>query len=104
MAYVVTEICLDCRYTDCAAVCPTQAFHAGPTRLFINPNSCIDCDACVPECPVNAIFPQDSVPAQYQHDIALNASECEKFPVIDMKERALEGPSCSKSSGAGARA
>ncbi|HYY58281.1 MAG TPA: 4Fe-4S binding protein, partial [Pyrinomonadaceae bacterium] len=52
MTYVVTELCVDCKYTDCAAVCPVEAFHDLPDRLYINPDTCIDCDACVPECPV----------------------------------------------------
>ena len=56
MTYVVTELCVDCKYTDCAAVCPVEAFHELPDRLYINADTCIDCDACVPECPVEAIF------------------------------------------------
>ena len=56
MTYVVVEMCVDCKYTDCAAVCPVEAFHELPDRLYINADTCIDCDACVPECPVEAIF------------------------------------------------
>ncbi len=79
MTYVVTELCVDCKYTDCAAVCPVEAFHELPDRLYINPVTCIDCDACVPECPVEAIFPEDKVPEEWAHYTALNA------------ERALSG-------------
>ena len=57
MAYVVTEPCINCKYTNCAAVCPVDAFREGPNFLTIDPLECIDCDACVPECPVEAIYP-----------------------------------------------
>lgn len=62
MTYVVTEACVNCKYTDCAAVCPVEAFHELPDRLLINPDNCIDCDACVPECPVEAIYPDVNAP------------------------------------------
>lgn len=93
MTYVVTEACVDCKYTDCAAVCPVEAFHAAPDRLYINPDTCIDCDACVPECPVEAIFSDSTVPEQYQEWIALNA-EAEKYPIISVKEPAMMGEKC----------
>ena len=73
MTYVVTELCVDCKYTDCAAVCPVEAFHDLPDRLYINPDTCIDCDACVPECPVEAIFADTTLPEHYQEWLALNA-------------------------------
>lgn len=94
MTYVITQLCLDCKYTDCATVCPTTAFHHGPNRLFINPATCIDCEACVSECPVDAIFAEADVPAQYAGDIALNATECEKYPIIAEKMKPLKGPKC----------
>lgn len=72
MAYVVTEPCIRCKYTDCAAVCPVDAFREGPNFLAINPDECIDCDACVSECPVNAIYPDDEVPEEWEDYIALN--------------------------------
>ena len=76
MTYVVVELCVDCKYTDCAAVCPVEAFHELPDRLYINADTCIDCDACVPECPVEAIFADTNVPEQYAHwtDININLS------------------------------
>jgi ferredoxin len=69
MTYTVCEPCVNCRYTDCALVCPVEAFHLveDPAMLVINPETCIDCDACVPECPVEAIFPADKVPDEWQH-------------------------------------
>ena len=93
MTYVVTEDCVDCKYTDCAAVCPVEAFHELPDRLYINPETCIDCDACVPECPVEAIFADNSLPEQYADWLPMNA-EAENYPVISGKMPALFGPTC----------
>ena len=93
MTYVVTEACVDCKYTDCAAVCPVEAFNELPDRLYINPDVCIDCDACVPECPVEAIFADISLPPGMEEWIALNA-EAEQYPVISLKKPALMGPRC----------
>ena len=56
MAYVVTEACIKCKYTDCVDVCPVDCFREGPNMLVIDPDECIDCTLCVPECPVEAIF------------------------------------------------
>ncbi|HEY0407279.1 MAG TPA: 4Fe-4S binding protein [Pyrinomonadaceae bacterium] len=94
MTYVVTELCVDCKYTDCAGVCPVEAFHQLDDRLYINPDTCIDCDACVPACPVDAIFSEATLPAEYQEWLALNA-EAAKYPVIGLKQPALMGPKCS---------
>ena len=55
MAYVVGEACVKCKYGDCVEVCPVDCFFEGEDMLYINPDECIDCDACVPECPVDAI-------------------------------------------------
>lgn len=95
MTYVVTELCVDCKYTDCAAVCPVEAFHELPDLLLINPDSCIDCDACVPECPVEAIFRDVNVPDEYQGWVAVNAEEAAKYPIITGKVPALLGAKCS---------
>ena len=73
MTYVVAEPCVNCRYTDCAVVCPVDAFHVDDDMLVINPETCIDCDACVPECPVEAIFPEDKVPSEWSQFTAVNA-------------------------------
>lgn len=94
MTYIVTEACVDCKYTDCAAVCPVEAFHELPDRLYINPETCIDCDACVPECPVEAIFSEATLPAQYQEWLELNA-EADQYPIISLKKDALLGPACT---------
>jgi len=73
MTYVVTENCQDCRFTDCVAVCPVECFHADDRMLYIDPDECIDCGACEPECPVSAIFEDGQVPEDQQAWIQKNA-------------------------------
>lgn len=90
MTYVVTEPCIRCRYTDCVEVCPVDCFHGGPNFLVIDPNECIDCAVCVAECPVEAIYPDDEVPANQQDFIALNAKLAKLWPVIVRAEPAPE--------------
>jgi ferredoxin len=70
---VVTEPCRDCKYTDCVTVCPVDCFYQDERMLYIDPDECIGCDACIPECPVNAIYGKDDVPDQWQSYIQLNA-------------------------------
>ncbi|MEQ5843704.1 ferredoxin family protein [Paraburkholderia acidicola] len=82
MTHVVTEACIRCRYTDCVEVCPVDCFHAGPNMLVIDPDECIDCAVCIPECPVNAIYAEDDLPAGQQAFGALNAELATVFPVI----------------------
>jgi ferredoxin len=94
MTYVVTEDCVDCKYTDCAAVCPVEAFHELPDRLYINADTCIDCDACVPECPVEAIFSDAALPEHLQGWLELNVNEAPNYPIISGKIPALYGPTC----------
>ncbi len=75
MTHVVTERCVNCRYVDCARVCPVDCFYEvkDPAMLVINPDECIDCKACVPECPVHAIWPEDELPSVYAEWTAKNA-------------------------------
>lgn len=58
MTYVVTEKCIKCKFTDCAEVCPVDCFYEGKNMLVINPEECIDCGVCEPECPIDAIKPE----------------------------------------------
>lgn len=88
MTYVVTEACIRCKYTDCVEVCPVDCFHEGPNFLAIDPNECIDCHLCVPECPVNAIFAEDDLPAGQQEFTALNAELAKQWPVITSRKSA----------------
>ncbi len=62
MAFVVTESCIKCKYMDCVEVCPVDCFHEGPNFLVIDPDECIDCTLCEPECPVEAIFSEEEIP------------------------------------------
>jgi len=82
MTYVVTESCIKCKYTDCVDVCPVDCFHEGPNCLVIDPDECIDCTLCVAECPVEAIYAEDDVPASQQKFTAMNADLAKIWPVI----------------------
>ena len=72
MTHVVTESCIRCKYTDGVDVCPVDCFREGPNFLTIDPDECIDCAVCIPECPVNAIYAEEDVPSDQVHMIALN--------------------------------
>ena len=89
MAHVVTEPCVRCKYTDCVEVCPVECFHEAPTTLYIDPEECIDCALCIPECPVEAIFADVDVPAKWKAYIALNAVEAALHPVITQRQDPL---------------
>jgi ferredoxin len=73
MAFVVCEPCRNCKYTDCVVVCPCECFYQDETQLYIDPEHCIDCEACVPECPVEAIHADVAVPAKWSAYVQLNA-------------------------------
>ena len=89
MTYVVTESCIQCKYTDCVDVCPVDCFHEGPNFLVIDPDECIDCTLCVAECPVEAIFAEDDVPEDQKPLIALNATLSRQWPVLVQRKEAL---------------
>lgn len=85
MTYVVTEACVKCKYTDCVNVCPVDCFKVGPNFLVIDPDECIDCAVCVPECPVDAIFAEEDLPPDQLEFVQIN------------RELALSWPSITKS-------
>ena len=89
MTFVVTEACIRCKYTDCVSVCPVDCFHEGPNFLVIDPDECIDCAVCVPECPVSAIAAEDDVPEAQRRFIELNASLAKTWPVISAAREPL---------------
>lgn len=72
MAFVVTESCIGCKYTDCVSVCPMDCFYEGPNFLVINPDECIDCSICVAECPVDAIVEQSEIAPDQAHFVQIN--------------------------------
>lgn len=80
MAYIIAEPCIDVKDASCVAVCPVDCIYgtAEDNMLYINPDECIDCGACAPECPVSAIFPADAVPEQWRSFIELNAAYFKK--------------------------
>ncbi|GGO08669.1 4Fe-4S ferredoxin [Iodidimonas muriae] len=84
MTYVVTEACIKCKYTDCVEVCPVDCFYEGENMLVINPNECIDCGVCEPECPAEAILPdtEDGL----EKWLEVNADYSEKWPNITEKK------------------
>lgn len=89
MTHVVTESCIRCKYTDCVDVCPVDCFREGPNFLTIDPDECIDCAVCVPECPVNAIYAEEDVPADQQHFIPLNMELARDWSSITKSKGAL---------------
>ena len=74
MTHIVVGRCVDCRYTDCCAVCPVDCFYetTNPAMLVIDPDTCIDCGLCIPECPIHAIYPEDETPEPYKEWIQKN--------------------------------
>ena len=88
MTYVIVESCIKCKYTDCVEVCPVDCFHEGPNYLVIDPEECIDCSLCEPECPVDAIMSEDDVPEEQKHFLELNATLSVDWPVITEKKPA----------------
>jgi ferredoxin len=90
MTYLVTDNCINCKYTDCVSVCPVDCFYEGPNFLVINPDECIDCAVCVVECPANAIVQEDDLPEDQRkiwYDI--NAELSAKWPRLTKQKDPL---------------
>ena len=90
MPHVVTEPCIGCKNTVCVTVCPVNCFHEDERMLVIDPVECIDCGACVPECPTKAIFPAIRVPPKWKYFIALNAENSKRLPLITAQKTPLK--------------
>ncbi|MDA0901989.1 MAG: ferredoxin family protein [Proteobacteria bacterium] len=86
MTYIVNENCIKCKYTDCVEVCPVDCFYEGENMLVINPDECIDCGVCVPECPIEAIEPESENMVEW---VEINRKYAEIWPVITKKKAAL---------------
>jgi len=89
MAFVVTEQCIRCKLTDCVEVCPVDCFYEGPNFLVINPDECIDCALCEPECPVGAIMSQDDLNDKQKVFLDLNLELSQTWPNITAQKEAL---------------
>ena len=94
MTHVVTAPCFDCVYTDCVVVCPVECFYQGEQMLYIHPDECIECEACVPECLVEAIFHEDNLPDEWKAFSELNAEMAKQCPRIVEKQDPKEGDQC----------
>jgi len=79
MAHVVTNKCVGCKFTDCVEVCPVACFYELDGQVIIHPEDCIDCTACVSECPVEAIYAEADVPEQYKADIQFNGAQARQI-------------------------
>ena len=89
MTYVVTEGCILCKHTDCVDVCPVDCFVEGPNFLAIDPDGCIDCAVCVPECPENAIYAEDDVPEDQKQFIEINAELARLWPPLTKSKESM---------------
>ena len=101
MTHTVCQPCWDCKYTDCVVVCPVECFWQDEKMLYIHPDDCIDCEACVPECPVEAIFVEANVPPQWVSFNALNATQSRALKDADQghiteKADPQKGGECAK--------
>jgi len=88
MTFVVTENCIKCKYTDCVEVCPVDCFHEGPNFLVIDPEECIDCTLCEPECPAKAILAEDEVPEHQKQFLEINRDLSRQWPVLTERKAA----------------
>jgi ferredoxin len=86
MTYIVNDNCIRCKHTDCVEVCPVDCFYEGANMLVINPDECIDCGVCEPECPVDAIKPDTDEGAEQW--VAINAQYAALWPNITVKKPA----------------
>src|SRR5947208_8175452 len=92
MAHIVTDKCQGCKFTDCVEVCPVACFYELDNQVVIHPEDCIDCTACVSECPVEAIYAEADVPSDFQAAIEMNAGEAHRLkdgsqePIVKKKD------------------
>ena len=91
MTTIVTDNCRRCRFTDCVTVCPVACFHGDEEMLYIDPNVCIDCGACIPLCPVEAIYEDFDLPVDKEKWIEINAEKAPDLPVIEDQQNPFPG-------------
>src|SRR5438309_4891806 len=90
MTYVIAEPCIDIKDRSCIDVCPVDCIHETDRMLVIDPEECIDCGACEPECPVEAIFPEDALPQNWQPFVRINAKHADGAAAVDQLVDAFE--------------
>ncbi len=91
MTYVVTDNCIQCKHTECVDICPADAFREGKNFIVIDPDECVDCGLCVPECPEEAIFAESELTTDDEHFLELNAELAKEWPLILEKLPPIEG-------------
>lgn len=91
MAFVVTDNCQACRFTECVTVCPVSCFHGDGQMLYIDPQLCIECGACIDACPVSAIYDESDLPAEKMHWKAVNQEKSGDLPIVDTHQAPLPG-------------
>lgn len=96
MPHVVADPCVRCKYTDCVSVCPVDCFHEGENMLVIDPEECIDCGACIPECPAEAIFLDEDLPAKWSAYVEINERLAQQWPVLTTQREPLPGADAAK--------
>jgi ferredoxin len=105
MAYIITRLCRDCLDTGCVSVCPVDCIYlykgsdtaTFPSQLYIHPDECIDCGACEPECPWQAIFEEVAVPGVFKDDTPLNYKIMEQMSDFEVaKHKKIEHPTAEQ--------
>ena len=91
MAVVVTDNCTDCKFTECVSVCPVSCFHHDDRMVYVDPDLCIDCQACLPICPVGAIYDVADLPPEKMHWVEINATRAAELASILTKQEPLPG-------------
>ena len=83
MTYIIAEPCIDVKDLSCVDVCPVDCIHEAKRILVIDSEECIDCAACEPECPVEAIFPEKALPEKWEPFVRINYAYGEGLDVVD---------------------
>lgn len=86
MAFVVTDLCINCKFSDCVEVCPVDCFHEGPNMVVIDPEHCIDCALCEPECPIGAIVSEDELTESQREFAEINRLKAQVWPSLTTKK------------------
>jgi len=100
MTYIVTEVCINCKHTDCVQVCPVDCFREGPNFIAIAPDECVDCGLCAIECPLEAIVSESELTENQLHYIALNKELALRWPrIVERKSPMSDAEKWAKTPG-----